>query len=127
MNAENGNISIGTAALIAGLTLFLPTAPYAEYYVFKNLIISNDAAQATQNLANNPKLFLSGIFALLFTYAMDVVLAWTGYIFLRPVNGWVSQLAWSFRIIYVALAVVALFTFLYAYQIVMAKIDGAAT
>jgi len=114
---EKGSISMGTAALITGLTLFLPTAPYAEFYVFKKLIISDDAAQTAQNLLHNPKLFLSGIFAILFTYIIDVVLAWTGYIFLRPVNAWLSLLAWSFRVVYVGLAVVALFNFIYAFQL----------
>ncbi|MDZ7650367.1 MAG: DUF4386 family protein [Cytophagales bacterium] len=118
MIKEKGSISMGTAALITGLTLFVPTAPYAEFYVFKKLIISNDAAQITQNLWDYPKLFLSGIFAILFTYSKDVVLAWTGYIFLKPVNAWLAQLAWSFRIIYVGLAVVALFNLLNAFHVV---------
>ena len=46
MMNEKGGISMGTAALIAGLPLFLPTAPYAELYVFEKLIIYNDAAGA---------------------------------------------------------------------------------
>lgn len=118
MIKEKGSISIGTAALITGLTLFVPTAPYAEFYVFKNLIISNDAAQTTQNLLDNPKLFLSGIFAIFFTYIKDVLLAWTLYIFLRPVNASLSLLAGWFRIVYTVLAIVALFNYLYAFQLV---------
>lgn len=115
---EKGSISIGTAALITGLTLFVPTAPYAEFYVFKTLIIYNDAAQTTQNLLGNPKLFLSGIFAIFFTYIKDVLLAWTLYIFLKPVNASLSLLAGWFRIVYTVLAIVALFNFLYAFQLV---------
>lgn len=111
-------ISMGTAALISGLTLFIPTAPYAEFYVFKKLITSTNAIQVTQNLVDNPLLFLSGIFAILFTFIKDVVLAWTMYIFLRPVNSSLAQLAWSFRLIYVCLAVVSLFNLVYAFQLV---------
>lgn len=118
MMKEKGSISIGTAALITGLTLFVPTAPYAEFYVFKTLIIYNDAAQTTQNLLGNPKLFLSGIFAIFFTYIKDVLLAWTLYIFLKPVNASLSLLAGWFRIVYTVLAIVALFNFLYAFQLV---------
>ncbi len=118
MIKEKGSISIGTAALITGLTLFVPTAPYAEFYVFKKLIISNDAAQTTKNLLENSKLFLSGIFAIFFTYIKDVLLAWTLYIFLRPVNASLSLLAGWFRIVYTVLAIVALFNFLYAFQLV---------
>jgi hypothetical protein len=118
MIKEKGSITIGTAALITGLTLFVPTAPYAEFYVFKNLIVANDAVQTTQNLLGNPKLFLSGIFAIFFTYIKDVLLAWTLYIFLRPVNAQLSLLAAWFRVVYTVLAIVALFNYLYAYQLV---------
>lgn len=118
MIKEKSTISIGTAALITGLTLFVPTAPYAEFYVFKKLIVSNDAVQTTENLINNQQLFLAGIFAIFFTYMKDILLAWTLYIFLKPVNASISLLAAWFRIVYVVLAIVALFNFLYAYQLV---------
>ncbi len=117
MIKEKGSISMGTAALIAGLPLFLPTAPYAEFYVFGKLIIYHDAAQTTQNLVDHPKLFLSGIFAMLFTFTYDIVLAWACYIFLRPVNPWLSLLGAWIRIVYVGLAIVALFNFLYAFHL----------
>ena len=42
MIKEYREISLGTAALISGLTLFVPTAPYAEFYVFGKLIVYND-------------------------------------------------------------------------------------
>jgi len=118
MIQNKGHISLGTAALIAGLTLFIPTAPYAEFYVFKNLIIYNDAEQTTQNLLNHPKLFLTGIFAIFFTYLKDVLIAWTLYIFLKPVNASLSLLAGWFRIVYTVLAIVALCNFLNAFQLV---------
>ena len=65
MIKEKGSISMGTAALIAGLPLFLPMAPFAELYVFGKLIIYNDAVRTTQNLVDHPKLFLSGLLAML--------------------------------------------------------------
>jgi hypothetical protein len=120
MTKQWKGISLSTAALISGLTLFIPTAPYAEFYVFKKLITSNNAIQVTQNLLDNQELFLSGIFAILLTFIKDVVLAWTMYIFLRPVNSSLAQLAWSFRLIYVCLAVVSLFNLVYAFQLVNA-------
>lgn len=120
MTKQWKGISMSTAALVSGLTLFIPTAPYAEFYVFKKLITSNNAIQVTQNLLDNQQLFLSGIFAILLTFIKDVVLAWTMYIFLRPVNSSLAQLAWSFRLIYVCLAVVSLFNLVYAFQLVSA-------
>jgi hypothetical protein len=118
MIKDKGSISMSTAALITGLTLFVPTAPYAEFYVFGKLIVYDDAAKTTQNLLQHPQLFLSGIFASLFTFIMDVVLAWTMYIFIRPVNALLALLGAWFRIVYAGLAIVALFNFLYAYQLV---------
>jgi hypothetical protein len=112
------SISMRTAAWVAGLSLFLPTAPYAEFYVFGKLIIYDDAVQTSQNLLHNPKLFLSGIFAMLFTFIYDIVLAWALYIFLRPVNARLALLGAWFRIVYAVLAIVALYNFVYAYQLV---------
>ena len=117
MIKEYREISLGTAALISGLTLFVPTAPYAEFYVFGKLIVYNDGAQTTQNILQHPKLFLSGIFAILFTFMKDILLAWTMYIFLRPVNASLALLGAWFRIVYSAIAIVALFNFVYAYQL----------
>lgn len=114
---EKGGISMRTAALVAGLPLFLPTAPYAELYVFEKLIIYNDTARTTQNLVDHPKLFLSGIFAMLFTFIYDIVLAWACYIFIRPVNPWLALLGAWFRLVYTGLAIVALCNFLHAFHL----------
>jgi hypothetical protein len=114
---ENGSISLGTAALIAGFPLMYFTAPYGEFYVFGKLINYGDAALTTQNLVEHPKLFLSGIFAMMLTFIYDIVLAWALYVFLKPVNPSLSLLAAWFRLIYTALAMVALFNFLYAFQV----------
>ncbi|MEO8172714.1 MAG: DUF4386 family protein [Sediminibacterium sp.] len=71
---KKGGVSMRTAAIVAGLPVMLLTAPYGEFYVFGKLIIYHDAAQTTQNLLSHPKLFLSGIFAMLFTFLYDIVL-----------------------------------------------------
>ena len=117
MIKEKGSISMGTAALISALPLFFPTAIYAEFYVFGKLIVYDDAAKTTQNLLENPKLFLSGIYAMLFTFIMDVVLAWTMYIFVKPVNASLALLGAWLRVVYAGLAIVALFNFLYAFHL----------
>src|SRR5688572_1897929 len=97
-----GGISMRTAALIAGFPLMLFTAPYGEFYVFGKLIVYHDAARTTQNLVEHPKLFVSGIFAMLLTFMYDIVLAWACYIFLKPVNPLLSLLgAWT-RLVYTA-------------------------
>lgn len=114
---EKGGISMRMAAFVAGFPLMFFTAPYGEFYVFGNLIHYHDAVQTTQNLVDNPKLFLSGIIAMVFTFMYDIVLAWALYIFLRPVNPLLALLGAWFRAAYAGLAIVALFNFLYAFQL----------
>jgi hypothetical protein len=113
---------MGTAALFAGFPLMLFTAPYGEFIVFGKLISYSDAARTTQNLVDHPTFFLTGIFAMLLTFMYDVVLAWALYIFLRPVNPSFSLLCAWFRLVYTALAMVALFNFLYAFH--LANLQG---
>ncbi|MEO6454619.1 MAG: DUF4386 domain-containing protein [Ginsengibacter sp.] len=122
MIKENGGISMRTAALIAGLPIMLLTAPYGEFYVFPKIINYNDAAQTTQNVLNHPKLFLSGIYAMLFTFIYDIVLAWALYIFLRPVNASLALLGAWLRVVYAILAIVALSNFIYVLDLV--KLPG---
>lgn len=91
---------MGTAALIAGIPIFLPNAPYGEFYVFAKLINYHDGAQITQNLVQHPILFLLGILAMFFNFILwDIVLAWACYIFLKPVNPQLSLLVAWFRLI----------------------------
>lgn len=117
MMREKTGISMGRAALISAFPLFIPAAPYAEFYVFGKLIDYNSALTTTQNLVAHPKLFLSGIFAMVFIFVYDIVLSWSLYIFLKPVNAaWALLAAW-FRLVYTALAFVALFNFVEAYHI----------
>ncbi|QNP54251.1 DUF4386 domain-containing protein (plasmid) [Hymenobacter qilianensis] len=118
MRPPHDRISLRTAALLGGLPLFVPAAPYAEFYVFKTLLVATDAAQTAQNLATHPTLFLSGIFAILFIYLYDIVLAWAMYFFLRPVQAALSLLAAGFLVVYTVLAIGALLNFLSAYQLV---------
>lgn len=111
-------ISMRTAALIAGLPVFLPNAPYGEFYVFGKLINYHDAAQTTQNLIHHPSLFLFGILAVFFNFVIwDIVLAWVVYIFLRPANPHLSLLVAWFRLIFAVLGIVALFNFLFALHV----------
>lgn len=106
-----------TAAFIAGFPLMLFTAPYGEFYVFGRLVYYSDAARTMQNLIDHPKLFISGILAMMLTFMYDIVLAWACYIFLKPVNASLALLGAWFRLVYTALAIVALFNFLYAFHL----------
>jgi hypothetical protein len=57
------------------------------------------------NIAGNRGLYLAGVFADLINYVCDLLIAWSLYVLLAPVNRSVSLLAAWFRLIYTAVAV----------------------
>jgi hypothetical protein len=71
-------------------------------------MVSGDAAETTKNILANMSLFRTGIFCYVLTFIFDLVAAWALYILLRPVNEYLSQLTALFRIVYGAIALVAL-------------------
>lgn len=103
-------ITLGQAALIAGLGLLVMTvtAPFAEFFVRPKLIVPGDIEQTIQNLVANRPLFVAGILAYLVTFICDVIVAWALYVLLIPVNRAVSLLSAWFRLIYTAIALFSL-------------------
>jgi len=97
------------AALVAGLVIFIPTAPYAEFYVFQKLIVWGNVPETVQNIMTNEILYLSGVYSYLITFIYDILLAWALYVFLNPVNKMVSLLTAWFRIVYAVIAIITLF------------------
>jgi hypothetical protein len=99
------------AALIAGFgtLLMAATAPFAEFFVFPKLIVHGDIEQSIRNIIAHRTLYLAGVFGYLINFVCDIVIAWALYILLVPVNRSLSLLAAWFRLIYTAIAVVALF------------------
>lgn len=103
-------ITLGQAALIAGLGLLIMTfaAPFAEFFVYAKLIVPDNIEQTAQNISANGGLFLAGIFAYLITFICDLVVAWALYFLLRPTNQSLSLLTAWFRLVYTAIALFAL-------------------
>lgn len=54
MYPSNG-VSLRTAALLSGLVIFLPTAPFAEFYVMHSLVIPGEITETVQNIRSNLK------------------------------------------------------------------------
>jgi hypothetical protein len=117
-NSSHSDISIRTAALIVGLTIFLPVAPYAEYFVYQKLVIPGNTAATVQNIIENRMLFLSGILGYVIMFILDILIAWAMYIFFTPVNKALSLLNAWFRLIYAAIAIVSLFNLVNVLQLV---------
>lgn len=103
------DISPANAALISGIGLLIMvlTVPFAEFYIFPKLI-SESPTLTTTNILNNKTLFTIGIFLHFITLIFDIVVAWSLYIFLKPVSKNLSLLVAWFRIIYAAMYLIAL-------------------
>lgn len=99
-----------SAALVAGfgLLLMVITSPVAELYVFPKLIAQGDAAETAKRIAASRGSFVLGMVGYLATFIADVVVAWALYIYLRPVHQNLSVLTAIFRLVYAAIALVAL-------------------
>ena len=107
---ETTQFPLRKAALISGLALLasVAAAPFAEMYVFPKLVVSYDAATTAKNIAENESLFIWGIFAYFITFLVDIVLAWSLYILLKPVGKYLSLFAGILKLTYSIIALVAL-------------------
>ncbi|MDB5014560.1 MAG: hypothetical protein JWQ25_2762 [Daejeonella sp.] len=116
---SRNKISLGNAALIAGIALAgtVVTAPFAELYVLPKLVVPYEAAITVKNIRAHEALFTAAIFAYLFTFTCDIVLAWALYILLKPVNKQLAQLTAWFRLVYSIIALVALNNLVTAFRL----------
>ena len=103
-------ISLRNAALIAGFGYFVMVlvGPFAQFWAYESLVVPGNAAETAQNVMNNKMLFTAGIFGILIVFICDVLVAWALYILLKPVNKSVSLLTAWLRLVYAAIAIVAL-------------------
>ena len=114
------NISLRTAAVIAGVGLLLMTilAPIAYLNTFQSLVKFDDAALTAQNILNSIGAVRTCII-LLFTVAiLDIVVAWALYILLVPTNKNLSALAAWLRVIYAGIFIFAISKLYAALQVI---------
>lgn len=91
---EISDISLRTAALVAGFGSVLTAivAGFAFGFVHASLIVPADAAATVSNITASGTLFRAGIFAWLITIILDLLVAWSLYVFFKPVNRSVALL-----------------------------------
>jgi len=111
------DISLRKAALIAGLG-YLAVFIFASYAGADSVSTGPGVSVTTaiDNMANEA-LFRSGIASWLIVLLADVVVAWALYVLLKPVNKSLSLLAAWFRLIFTAIAGIALLNLLIALQL----------
>jgi hypothetical protein len=116
------NISLRTAAIVAGVGLLLMAilSPIAYLNTFQRLVKFDDAALTAQNILNSMGAFRMCII-LLFTVAiLDVIVAWALYIMLIPANKKLSALAAWLRVIYAGIFIFAISKLYVALQVITA-------
>lgn len=82
-------------------------APYAVFFVLEGLIVPDDAAKTADNIITSEGLFRTGICGLIIVIILDIIVAWSLYVFLKPVNKSLSLLAAWFRLVYAAIFAIA--------------------
>jgi hypothetical protein len=110
MTNRTNKTSLGQAALVAGIGLLIMAiaAPFAELYVYPQLVIPENPAVTVQNILANKTLFAAAIIGYLIAFLCDLLVAWALYLLLKPVNENLSLLTAWFRLVYTVIAIVAL-------------------
>ncbi len=126
-NQPTADISPRKVALIAGLGLLFMAvmAPLAHFGVLQTLIVPADAAATVENITASGGLFRIAIAALLAVTFLDILVAWSLYVLLRPVSPNVAMLVGWLRLAAPAVFAVALANLLDVAQLVGGP-DGAA-
>jgi hypothetical protein len=112
------SLSLRQAGLIVAFSMLVMTAvtPFAEFSVHK-LILPGNIAQTVQNILTHKALFLTGVFAFLINYILDVVIAWGLFFLLAPANRSVSLLAAWFRLVYTAIGLFSVLHLVTAFRL----------
>lgn len=100
-----------TAAKVAGFLYLITMAIsiFAEVYVRGRLLVRGDAVQTAKNIVASERLFRIGIASDLIMIAGVVVLVWTLYVVLKPINRNVALLAAFLRIVGDSIAAATIF------------------
>lgn len=113
------DISIRNSALIAGISLLLMTiiAPIANFSILNELIDPHNAAKTVNNLTESIGTFRIGIVLFLIVALLDILVAWSLYIFLRQQNKSLSLLTAWLRIVYSIILCIALVNLIIVTQV----------
>jgi hypothetical protein len=118
------NVSLRTAAIIAGVGLLLMAiiSPIAYLNTFQSLVKFDDAALTSQNILNSTGAFRTAIILLFVVALLDVLVAWALYIVLIPADKKLSAITAWLRVIYGVIFAFAIFQLSLALNVLSA--DG---
>lgn len=101
-------------ALVSGFSL-LAMAIFAGWgygYAFGNIYVANDSVTTVANLNHSTGLFRGFILSFVGVLLLDIVVAWSLYLFFKPIHTSLSLLMAGFRLVYAALLGIALLNLL---------------
>lgn len=99
------------AALIAGFSIVIMAilAGFSYGYVLQTLIVPNNAVLTAHNIKASLTLFRSGICGFLLVIILDILVAWSLYLFFKSVHAQLSLLTAWFRLVYAGVFGIAQF------------------
>ena len=117
-------MTLREAALVAGIG-------YLVAFVFgygnvrrDKLVVRGDAATTASNIRASESRFRVGIATWIVVLAADVVVAWALYVFLRPVSESLSLLTAWIRLVFVAVAAIAVVNLLSVPELLRSRDDS---
>jgi len=103
------------SALTAGISLIIMAlAAFFSYgYVHESLILQGNASATLQNIISQNMLFKAEIFGWIIILICDIVVAWSFYIFLKPINRNLSLLGAWLRLTYATILGIAIMNLIF--------------
>ena len=92
---------VRTAAIVTGVTYLLNPVTFAEAYAMPHLIAASPA-QTVATIAIHPHLFSAAILCYAVSVLVDVVIAWSLYVLLAPINQALALLGSLLQLTYAA-------------------------
>ncbi|MBY0010519.1 DUF4386 domain-containing protein [Paenibacillus typhae] len=114
-NTWRGLTDQRTAALTAGTGLLIMAlvAAFSYGYAHSALLTEGNAHATLQNLITHKNLFRAELAGWIIILMLDIIVAWSCYLFLKPVNQPLSLLGAWLRLIYSAILGIAVMNLLY--------------
>lgn len=115
ISSKKNLTNLRKAALISGVSLIIMAivAGFSYGYVHGSLVVSGDISTTYTNITSSIMLFKAEIIGWVVILLLDVIVAWSIYIFLKPVNQELALLSSWLRLTYAAILGIAILNLLF--------------
>lgn len=113
-------MNLRTAAITSGIALIIMAlvAGFSYGYVHNSLVVYGDVSTTYQNVTSSIMLFKAEMVGWIVVLILDVIVAWSFYIFLKPVNQALALLSSWLRLTYAAILGIAILNLLFVLLLV---------